>query len=113
MADPLRCNRFRRCPDTALQRLDTGELDHAKDSRKLPFRSVRGTVPGKPWLLWSGHMPVTTPRTRYRLPERLSLRLSRRDLSELQAIAAAAEAPPATVARHLLSQAIEQATTVT
>jgi hypothetical protein len=47
------------------------------------------------------------------MPHRLTLRLPRRGLIELQAIASAAESPVAVVARHLLLEAIASATSRT
>ena len=41
-----------------------------------------------------------------RQDQRLCLRVSRRCLSDLQQLAAAADAPPATLARHLLEQSL-------
>lgn len=46
---------------------------------------------------------------RPRMPHRLTLRMPRRALIELQSLAAAAETPVAAVARHLLLEAIASA----
>lgn len=53
-------------------------------------------------------MPAPTI-TRPRMPHRLTLRLTRRGLANLQQLAAAAEAPVAVIARTLLLEAIEGA----
>lgn len=50
------------------------------------------------------------PARRPRMPHRLTLRLPRRALIELQAVASEAESPVAVVARHLLLEAIATAT---
>ena len=57
-------------------------------------------------------MPATSTATRPRLP-RVTLRLPQRTLVDLQALAVAAERPPAVIARHLLQEAIAQASNAT
>ena len=87
----------------------TGLDNRAWATSKAAFGVVEGGNLKQPH---SRPMSALCP-PRPRMPHRLTLRLPRRALIELQSLAAAAETPVAGLARHLLLKAIASAASQT